>query len=98
VARVGLPGATLTVNVAGSLLMGILVEFLMPFAGGSAAWRIFLATGVLGGFTTFSAFSLDAWVLYERGEHVALGLYVALSIMLSIGALILGIAVVRAVR
>jgi CrcB protein len=94
----GFPWATMTVNIVGSLLMGILVESLMPLASGSVAWRVFLATGILGGFTTFSAFSLDAWVLYERGEHLALGLYVALSIILSIAALILGIALVRGLR
>jgi CrcB protein len=94
----GFPWATLTVNVVGSLLMGILVESLMPLAGGSVAARTFLATGILGGFTTFSAFSLDAWVLYERGQNLALGLYVALSIILSIAALILGVALVRGLR
>jgi CrcB protein len=94
----GFPWATMTVNIVGSLLMGILVESLMPLAGGSVAWRVFLATGILGGFTTFSAFSLDAWVLYERGEHLALALYVALSIILSIAALILGMALVRGLR
>ena len=94
----GFPWATLTVNIVGSLLMGVLVESLMPLAGSSVAWRIFLATGILGGFTTFSAFSLDAWVLYERGQHLALGLYVALSVILSIAALILGMALVRGLR
>jgi CrcB protein len=94
----GFPWATLTVNVVGSLLMGVLIESLMPLGGGSAAWRIFLATGILGGFTTFSAFSLDAWVLYERGQHLALGLYVTLSIILSIAALNFGMALVRGLR
>jgi CrcB protein len=79
--------------------MGIVVEGLMPFSGASAvAWRTFLATGILGGFTTFSAFSLDVWVLYERGQHLALFLYLALSLILSIGALILGMALVRGLR
>jgi CrcB protein len=92
------PWATFTVNVLGSLLMGILVEFLMPFGGASAAWRTFLATGILGGFTTFSAFSLDVWVLYERGQHLALAMYLAFSIVLAVAALVLGIALVRGLR
>lgn len=92
------PWATFTANILGSLLMGILVEFLMPFGGASAAWRTFLATGILGGFTTFSAFSLDVWVLYERGQLFALTMYLVLSIVLSVAALVLGIALVRGLR
>ncbi len=91
----GFPWATLTVNVVGSLLMGILVQALMPFDGGPPALRVFLATGILGGFTTFSAFSLDAWVLYERQQHAALAAYLVVSVLLSIAALILGMALVR---
>jgi CrcB protein len=95
----GFPWATFTVNVVGSLVMGIVVEALMPLGGASgAAWRIFLATGILGGFTTFSAFSLDTWLLYERGQHLALVLYVALSAILSVAALVLGMALVRGFR
>jgi CrcB protein len=93
----GFPWATLTVNVIGSLLMGALIQALMPFDGGAPALRVFLATGILGGFTTFSAFSLDAWVLYERNEHAALVAYVAVSVLLSIAALVLGMALVRSV-
>ena len=89
------PWATLTVNVVGSLLMGILIQSLMPFDGGSPALRAFLATGILGGFTTFSAFSLDVWVLYERQQYLALALYMAASIVVSIAALFLGMALVR---
>jgi CrcB protein len=93
------PWATFTVNIVGSLLMGIVIEALMPLSGVSgAAWRIFLATGILGGFTTFSAFSLDTWLLHERGQHTALILYVALSIILSVAALVLGMALVRGLR
>lgn len=93
----GFPWATLTVNVVGSLLMGILVQALMPFDGGAPALRTFLATGILGGFTTFSAFSFDAWVLYERQQHLALAVYVMISVLLSIAALVLGMALVRSV-
>jgi fluoride exporter len=95
----GFPWATFTVNIVGSLLMGIVVEALLPFSGASAvAWRTFLATGILGGFTTFSAFSLDIWVLYERGQHLALAFYVVLSIILAVAALLLGMALVRGLR
>jgi CrcB protein len=93
----GFPWATLTVNLVGSLLMGVLVQALMPFDGGAPALRTFLATGILGGFTTFSAFSLDVWVLYERQQHIALAVYVAVSVLLSIAALVLGMALVRSV-
>jgi CrcB protein len=93
------PWATFTVNVVGALLMGLLVEALAPFSGSSAAaWRVFLATGILGGFTTFSAFSLDVWVLYERGQLLALFLYVTLSFALSVAALLLGMALVKGLR
>jgi CrcB protein len=93
------PWATFTVNILGSLLMGIVVESLLPFGGASAvAWRTFLATGVLGGFTTFSAFSLDIWVLYERGQFVALFAYVTFSLILSVAGLLLGLALVRGLR
>ncbi len=93
------PWATFTVNVVGSLLMGIVVEALMPFGGVSTvAWRTFLATGILGGFTTFSAFSLDIWVLHDRGQYVALMLYVTLSVLLAVGGLLLGMALVRGLR
>jgi len=95
----GFPWATFTVNIVGSLLMGIVVEALLPFGGASAvAWRTLLATGILGGFTTFSAFSLDIWVLHDRGQHLALALYIALSVILSVAALLLGMALVRGLR
>ena len=94
---IGFPWGTLTVNVVGSLVMGVLVGWLAFKAG--HAWgqplRLFLTTGILGGFTTFSAFSLDAVLLWERGDAVvALG-YVAASVVLSIAGLVLGLALVR---
>ena len=71
----GFPWATLTVNLVGSLLMGVLVQALMPFDGGAPALRTFLATGILGGFTTFSAFSLDVvGVVRAPAAHRARGL------------------------
>ena len=95
----GFPWATFTVNVVGCFLMGVVVEGLMAYSGDhAAAWRVFLATGILGGFTTFSAFSLDVWVLYERGQLLELFLYVTLSFILSVAVLLLGMAIVRGFR
>ncbi len=95
----GFPWATFMVNIVGSLFMGVVFELLITLSGPSgAAWRIFLATGILGGFTTFSAFSLDTWLLYERGQQTALVLYVAFSVILSVAALVLGMALVRGLR
>lgn len=91
----GFPWATLAVNVAGSFLMGALVVVLAQ----KDATRLapFLMTGVLGGFTTFSAFSLDAWKLWTDGPaHVAV-LYVAGSIALSFAGLALGLVAARAI-
>ncbi len=88
----GFPVGTIAVNVLGSFLMG-LVAGLLP--GTSQGWRLFLATGVLGGFTTFSAFSLDALTLWQRGQGAAAGLYVAASVLLSLAAIALGAAATR---
>ncbi|WP_371225070.1 fluoride efflux transporter CrcB [Roseovarius sp. 2305UL8-3] len=89
----GFPLGVLGVNVVGSFLMGVFVvyalhrdlEHLSPF----------VMAGVLGGFTTFSAFSLETFALYEKGEIGQAALYVALSVILSIGALILGVFLAR---
>ena len=90
-----LPWATLFVNVAGSFLMGCLVVWLARRGG--MAWAPFLMTGVLGGFTTFSAFSLDVSVLYERGAvGLAVG-YALVSMVGSVGALFLGLMAMRSV-
>ena len=86
---------TLAVNVVGSLAMGALAAFL-AFQGETAQpWRLFLATGVLGGFTTFSAFSLDAALLFERGQLALAAIYVLASVIGSIAALFAGLALVR---
>lgn len=96
-ARMGIafPVGTLAVNVAGSLLMGMAAGYFLHRTGVSQHFRLFLTTGLLGGFTTFSAFSLDAALLYERGQHGALATYVAGSVVLSIAALFAGLALVR---
>ncbi|MCZ7674988.1 MAG: fluoride efflux transporter CrcB [Roseovarius sp.] len=91
----GFPRGTLAVNVLGSFLMGVLVVALAHLGGTRPA--PLLVTGVLGGFTTFSAFSLDALTLWERGQAVPAGLYVAASVGLSLAAIVLGMALTRAV-
>ena len=84
------PVGTLFVNVAGCLAMGLLIGILAAMEPVSNNLRLFLATGILGGFTTFSAFSLDALTLYERGQiGLALG-YVAASVVLSLAAVAAG--------
>jgi CrcB protein len=89
------PYATLFENVTGSLLMGVLAGYFAFRSGAAQEWRLFLTTGVLGGYTTFSAFSLDAALLYERGELGLAALYVIASVALSIGGLFAGLALVR---
>lgn len=86
---------TLFVNILGSFLMGLLAGALLARDGTGESWRFFLGTGVLGGFTTFSAFSLQAVLMWEHGDHAALALYVIASVGLSILALVLGLASVR---
>jgi len=77
--------------------MGILAGWLAfrPGETWSQAARLFVATGILGGFTTFSAFSLDAVLIWERGDPAAALAYVAASVVLSIGALFVGMAIIR---
>lgn len=88
------PWGTLTVNVVGGLLMGLLAGILAR-GGGDEAWRLLLGTGVLGGFTTFSAFSLDAAMMVERGQAGTAALYVLISVAGAIGALFGGLALAR---
>jgi CrcB protein len=91
------PWGTLTVNVVGSFLMGAIAGWLAFRAG--EGWRqplrLFLTTGILGGFTTFSAFSLDAVLIWERGQAGLAAAYVAASVLLSIAGLLAGLALVR---
>ena len=94
---IAFPWGTLGINVAGSLAMGLLTAWLAArYQGADQHLRLFLATGVLGGFTTFSAFSLDVAVLWERGWHGAAVGYVAASVILSIAGLFGGLALGRA--
>jgi CrcB protein len=89
------PYGTLAVNIIGSLAMGLLAAFFAFKGDATQNWRLFFTTGILGGFTTFSAFSLDAALLYERGEFGLAALYVVASVGLSIAALFAGLALVR---
>ena len=89
------PYATLIENVTGSLVMGLLVAYFAFKGGPTQHWRLFFTTGILGGYTTFSAFSLDTVLLYERGQLGLALLYVALSVAVSIGGLFGGLALVR---
>lgn len=91
----GLNYATLFENVSGSVIMGLLVGYFAFAGGASQHWRLFLTTGILGGYTTFSAFSLDSVLLYERGELGLAALYVVLSVGLSIAGLFAGLALMR---
>jgi fluoride exporter len=89
----GYPYGTLIVNIVGSFFMGVLVVVLARKGGNDFA--PFLMTGVLGGFTTFSAFSLDALTLWERGESMSAFVYVAASVLLSLAAIVAGLALAR---
>ena len=90
------PWGTLIVNIAGSFLIGVLVELFALKADLPQEARVFLTVGLCGGFTTFSTFSLDAWVLVERGQWWQAAAYVAGSVLLSVGGLVAGLWVVRA--
>ena len=89
------PYATLFEKVTGSIAIGFLVAFLAFKSGIPQHWQLFLTTGILGGYTTFSTFSLDVALLYERGELGLASFYVLLSVALSIGGLFAGLALVR---
>ena len=89
------PFGTFAVNVAGSLVMGLLVGWFAHRADPGQAWRLFLTTGILGGFTTFSAFSLDALTLWDRGQAGLSALYVAGSVLLSLAGIVAGMSAAR---
>ena len=92
----GWPWATLTVNGVGGLLMGLLAGWLALRAGaGQESLRLFAAVGLLGGFTTFSAFSLETVLMIERRQFAMAGGYVLASVALSVLALFIGLMVAR---
>ena len=89
------PWGTLTVNIVGSLLMGILAETMKLTWSPTPEIKAMLTVGILGAFTTFSAFSLDVVGLFERGEFVSLVSYTLLSFISCVFALVFGVLVVR---
>jgi CrcB protein len=89
------PYGTFIINITGSTVMGLIAGYLAFKGESSQPWRLFLMTGILGGYTTFSAFSLDTVLLYERGEIGLAALYVVGSVVLSIAGLFAGLALVR---
>jgi CrcB protein len=91
------PFGTLFINVVGSLLMGLIAGYFAQRGPDVApAWRLFLTTGILGGFTTFSAFSLEAVLLYERGAVGAAAAYVVGSAITALVACAVGLSLIRA--
>jgi CrcB protein len=89
------PYHTFIINITGSTVMGLIAGYLAYKGEAAQSWRLFLMTGILGGYTTFSAFSLDAGLLYERGELALAALYVLGSVVLSIIGLFAGLALIR---
>jgi len=91
----GWPWGTLFVNVAGGLLMGLFAGWLALRGSGGEPARLFVAVGVLGGFTTFSSFSLETLMLIERGAVASALAYMLVSVIAAIGALALGLGMAR---
>lgn len=91
----GFPYGTLSVNILGGLLMGVLVSLLALHWNPGQELRLFLTVGLLGGFTTFSTFSMETILLLERGAWPSAGLYVLASVCLAIGGFAAGQALVR---
>ncbi len=94
----GWPWGTLGVNIVGGLVMGLLAGWLARFAtGGGEQVRLLIGVGVLGGFTTFSSFSLETALMIERGLYGSAALYALLSVALSVAALFAGLMLMRSV-
>lgn len=91
----GFPWGTLSANIAGGLAMGVLAGLLARFGAGSEGWRLFLGVGILGGFTTFSAFSLETANMIERGAMGLAAGYALVSVIASVAALFVGLWLVR---
>src|SRR3974390_965136 len=89
------PMHTLVINVTGSFVMGAVAAWFAIKGGATGQMRLFLATGILGGYTTFSAFSLDAVLLWERHDYLLALLYIGGSVVGSILGLVLGLAMMR---
>jgi CrcB protein len=105
VAASGFPWATLTVNVLGSFAMGLLAGWLAHFGSpqtplvtqglGTEGWRLLLGVGVLGGYTTFSSFSLEIALMAQRGQLMQAGLYITVSLVAGVVGLFAGLAIMR---
>jgi CrcB protein len=89
------PYGTFLINISGSIVMGLIAGYLAFKGGATQHWRLFIMTGILGGYTTFSAFSLDTALLYERGALGLAAFYLLGSVALSIAGLFGGLALVR---
>lgn len=94
---IGFPTGTLTVNVVGSFFMGLLLAVMAVRTDMPPELRLFLTVGLLGAFTTFSTFSLDVFILIERGQWMLCAGYIVLSVLLSIAALFGGVALGRGI-
>lgn len=95
VAGTHFPYHTLAINITGSMVMGLVTAWFAVKGAEMGHLRLFLATGILGGYTTFSAFSLDAVLLWERHEHLLAALYVGGSVVGSLIGLVIGLWIVR---
>ncbi len=95
--HLALPGfvGTCVINVTGSFLIGAVIEYLALKGHLPSRWQLFLTTGILGGYTTFSTFSLETTLLVERGQYATAAGYVAVSVVLSIGATFAALALLR---
>jgi len=91
----GWPWGTFAANVIGGFLMGLLAGWLAQRAAGAESVRLFAAVGILGGFTTFSSFSLETMLMIERGDWAPALVYITASVLLSVGALALGLMTLR---
>jgi CrcB protein len=91
------PWGTFSINFTGSLAMGLLAGWLARHGSGGEAWRLLIGVGVLGGFTTFSAFSLESALLIERGLFTSAAIYAAGSVFAGIAGLFIGLYITRAV-
>jgi CrcB protein len=89
------PMHTLVINVTGSMVMGMVAAWFALKGGAAGHLRLFLATGILGGYTTFSAFSLDAVLLWERHDYLLAAYYVGGSVVLSLLGLVAGLWIMR---
>lgn len=93
----GFPWGTLTVNILGSFMMGVLIHMMAVTWNVSPEMRALLTVGALGAFTTFSTFSLDVVTMYERDELLLTAVYIVVSVVASIGALFVGLRMARVI-